>query len=300
MELRQLRQFLVVAETLNFHRAAEALHLSQPPLSLSMRRLEEELGAALFERHARGVSLTEAGRAALAPARETLIAAEILAQTVREIIGGERGRIGIGFVSSATYALVPAIVSRIHSRLPNLELSLKETTGIEALRGLDDGQFDACLIRPPIVSRTQIRITALPREPFMLLVPLDHSLARAEAVGLEMLGSEPFVMYGREHTPSMRAQLLTTCEAAGFMPRIVEEAAHINTIIALVESGIGIAFAPTLVQRAAQGRVQCLRLTLNGLPIWTHFALVMRRSEPRAAIKSVEAIVLEAAAAIYN
>lgn len=300
MELRQLRQFLAVADTLNFHRAAEALHVSQPPLSLSIKKLEDELGVALFHRHARGVSLTEAGHAALAPAREAIAATDGFRQIVRETARGERGRMRIGFVSSATYGLVPAIASRIHARYPQMELSLKEMTGLDAIQGLLDGTCDAGIVRAPIVGNHALSAHALAREPFILLVPRDHSLARAESVALESLSGEAFVMYGHDHTPGLRSRLDTACEAAAFSPRVVEEAAHVNTIIALVESGIGIAFVPSLMRRAAEGRTGCVELTLAGHPIWTNFTLVMRKGEARPAIKALVEAAEQAARAIYE
>lgn len=300
MELRQLRQFLAIAEALNFHRAAEMLHVSQPPLSLSIKKLEEELGVALFHRHARGVSLTEAGTAALGPARDAIAAADGFAQIVRETARGERGRMRIGFVSSATYGLVPAIVSRIHMRFPHVELSLKEMTGLDVVKGLLEGTCDAGLVRAPIVRSHAITAQALAREPFILLVPRDHRLAGAGVVSLESLSEERFVMYSRDHTPGLRSKLDVGCEAAGFSPSVVEEAAHVNTIIALVESGIGIAFVPSLMRRAAEGRACCVEVTLEGQPMWTNFSLILREGEARPAINALAGIAEEAASAIYR
>jgi DNA-binding transcriptional LysR family regulator len=265
-----------------------------------MRKLEAELGAALFERHARGVSLTEAGRLALGPARDAVLAADALADAVRENVRGERGRMRIGFVSSASYGLVPGIVARFRDRYPRIELSLKEMTGQEVLNGLEGEILDAGLVRGPMSPSGQVSIAPLSEEPFMLLVPPGHRLARRRKATLESLYDEPFLMYDRDHTPRMRAQLLQACEAAGFSPRVVEEAAHIHTIIALVESGLGLAFIPTVMRRVAEGRARCLPLTLGGHPLMTGFALATRRHETRASVHTLKGVAQDAANTILT
>lgn len=298
MELRQLRQFVTLAETLNFHRAAEALNMTQPPLSLSIRKLEEELGAALFERHARGVTLTEAGRAALAPAREALAAADVVAHAVRQAATGERGRVRVGFVGSATYGLVPAVVPRFHERHPGIELSLKEATSLEGLRGLEEGALDVALVRTPLLEEASVHLEPLSKEPLILLAPPNHRLAGAARARLEDLKDEAFVMYDRVHAPNIRAQTLMACETAGFLPRVAEETANIHTMIALVESGLGLAFVPAVMRRAAEGRAHCLDLTVAGRPLQIGFGLATRRGEARPAVEAFAAIAREAVQSI--
>ena len=126
MELRQLRYFVMLAETGNFHRAAERLNMSQPPLTVAIRKLEEELGAALFIRSARGVALTAAGRASLEMARATLAQADRFREAAREGAAGERGRLRVGFVGSATFELLPRLIAEYRRRYPAVELVLEE------------------------------------------------------------------------------------------------------------------------------------------------------------------------------
>lgn len=298
MELRQLRQFVTLAETLNFHRAAAALNMTQPPLSLSIRKLEDELGAALFERHARGVTLTEAGRAALGPARDALAAADAAAQAARQTARGERGRVRVGFVGSATYGLVPAIVPRFHAQHPGIELSLKEATSLEGLRGLEAGELDVALVRTPLLQEASVALEPLSQEPLMLIAPPAWGPPAAGRVRLEDLKDEAFVMYDRVHAPNIRAQTLMACEAAGFLPRVAEEVANIHTLIALVESGLGLAFVPSVMRRAAEGRVHCLELTAAGRPLQIGFGLATRQGERRLTVQAFAATAREAAQTI--
>ena len=284
MELRQLRHFVALAEALNFHRAAEALHLSQPPLSVSIRKLEVELGAPLFERHPRGVVLTEAGRGALPYARDALNAADALAQVVRETATGARGRVRVGFVGTATYALIPAIVPLFRQRHPAIELSLKEFTSVEIVRALEAGDLDVGLIRTPALEVGGVALEPLYNEPLLLMVPRDHPLPDGVAVRLRDLRDEPFVFYDRNQVPNLWNYGLMACEAAGFLPRIAEEAANIHTVVALVESGLGVAFAPAIMQRVASGRVRCVPLT-GETPLQIGFALATRPAERSLVVK---------------
>jgi DNA-binding transcriptional LysR family regulator len=298
VELRQIRQFVALAEALNFHRAAEALNMTQPPLSLSMRNLEGELQARLFERHSRGVSLTEAGEAALPHARDALAAAEALARSVRQTAAGERGRLRIGFVGSATYGLLPAIIPRFHERLPGIDLGLKEATSLEIVRGLKEGGLDLGLVRAPLLQDASVALESLYKEALILLAPRDHRLAGAERVRLEDLKDEPFVLYDRVQVPNLFSQTILACEAAGFLPKVVEEAAHIHTLIALVESGLGLALAPAVMRRAAAGRAQCLEITAAGRSLEIGFALATREGERRSAVEAFAAVAREAVKAI--
>jgi DNA-binding transcriptional LysR family regulator len=294
VDLRQIRQFVALAEALNFHRAAEALNMTQPPLSLSIRKLEEELQARLFQRHSRGVSLTEAAEAALPHARDALAAVEAMTCSVRQTTAGERGRLRIGFVGSATYGLLPAIVPRFHERLPGIDLSLKEATSLEIVRGLEEGGLDVGLIRTPLLQDASVALEPLYKEVLILLAPRSHRLGKTDRVRLEDLRDEPFVLYDRVLVPNLFGQTIMACEAAGFLPNVVEEAAHIHTLIALVESGLGLALAPAVMRRAAQGRAQCLEITSGGRSLEIGFALATRGGERRSAVQAFAAVAREA------
>ena len=299
VELRQIRQFVMLAETLNFRRAAKALNMTQPPLSLSMQKLEAELGVRLFERHSRGVSLTEAARAALTSAREALASVEALVQNARDIGNGERGRLRVGYVGSATYGLVPTILPLFRSRHPAVELALKEATGLEMLRGLEDGTLDVGLVRTPLLEAVApVSLELLYMEPLMLLVPLNHRLAVVGRVRLEDLKDEPFVIYDRLAIPNLRSLILMACEAAGFSPNVAEETADNQTMIALVESGAGLALAPAVMRRAAAGRAHCLELLSDGRPLQIGFALAKRQDDHRPAVEAFAAAIREVAKAI--
>ena len=298
MELRQIRQFVTLAETLNFHRAAEALNMTQPPLSLSIRKLEEDLRVRLFERHSRGVSLTQAGQAALPYARDVLAAAEAMARCVRETVSGERGRLRIGFVGSATYGLVPAIVPRFHARHPGIDLGFNEATSLEVIRGLEEGTLDVGLVRTPLLQNASVVLEPLYKEALILLAPRGHRLRNADRVRLEDLKDEPFVLYDRVQVPNLFSQTVMACEAAGFLPRVVEEAAHIHTIIALVESGLGLALAPAVMRRGAAGRTLCLEITAGGRSLEIGFALATRGGERQSAVQAFAAVAREAVQSI--
>lgn len=296
MELRQLKHFVALSETLNFHRAAEVLNMSQPPLSVSIRKLEQELGAALFERQPRGVASTEAARAALPHARGALAAIEALSQAVKETASGARARLRIGFVGSATYRLVPAIVPEFRCRHPKIELSLKEATSLEIMRAIERGEMDAGLVRTPLLDVSGAVLEPLYKEELILIVPKDHRLAGVSAVRLEDLKDELFVVYDRLRVPNLWALTIMSCESAGFLPKIAEEAPHIHTVIALVESGLGVALAPAIMRRAAGERVHCLRLTADGAALQIGFALATRAGDSRRALLEFAAVARSSAA----
>nr|MBP8138249.1 LysR family transcriptional regulator [Alicycliphilus sp.] len=151
MNLRQLHQFVTLAETGNFHRAAERLHMAQPPLSVSIRKLEDELGAPLFERTGTGVLLTPAGQAMLEDARRALQHAEQCRQAVQHARAGTGGRLRLGIIGSATYALLPRLIPSLRARYPQIALELTEATSSEILEGLLARRFDAGLLRYPLL-----------------------------------------------------------------------------------------------------------------------------------------------------
>lgn len=263
MELRQLKQVLVLAETLNFHRAAEQLHMAQPPLSTSIKKLEAELGVLLFERLPSGLKLTPAGEAVLHYARRTLFFADEIRRAAREGQSGEQGRLRVGFVGSASFALMPNIIRSFRRQYPAVELVIEESTTSDLLRRVDEHSLDVALVRFPVLEPTNAHITLLKRERMVLAVSSDSPLARRENLQLAELGDEPFIIHSRALVPTMYALTLYAFQVAGIQPPIAQEAVQVQTILGLVEGGLGVALLPEAVGRYAGSGV--VFLPLDGL-----------------------------------
>ncbi|PKQ09815.1 MAG: LysR family transcriptional regulator [Alphaproteobacteria bacterium HGW-Alphaproteobacteria-12] len=296
MELRQIRQFVALAETLNFHRAARLLNMSQPPLSVSMQKLEQEMGVKLFERLARGVALTEAGVEALPHARKILGGVDMMRDAASATIDGMGGRLAVGFVGSAVYGLLPRVVPLFRANRPSVELRVRENTTLEIIKGLESGELDVGVLRTPVFDIGEVNLEPLYREEMILVLPNDHPLRTRGTVRLEDIRDEAFIGYDRTCLPSYHALSLSACEAAGFQLRVIEEAAHVQTLIALVESGIGIALAPAVSRIPGSSRVSYARLTVRDAPILIGLALATRVGESRPAQEAFKAALREAVA----
>jgi DNA-binding transcriptional LysR family regulator len=270
-----------LAETSNFHRAAEQLNIAQPPLSVSIRKLELDLGVTLFERHSRGVTLTPEGQLAVVQAREVVRMADELLQYARQGATGARGKLNLGFVASATYDLIPALVPAFRESFPQVELGLKEATSIDIVSGLIDGLLDVGLIRTPIFDTPKVEITPLASEHMVLAVPKGHRLESRSEVALEELGSEPLIMWSRAAEPWFQSLIELSFGKVGIAPTVVEEASHVHTVLALVECGVGGALVPSVLRRTGTGRVRLLDVTCQGQPIAIGFAIAVRADHPR-------------------
>ncbi len=248
MDFRHLQQFVVLAETLNFRRAAEKLHMSQPPLSVSIRKLEAELGVALFTRGKEGVSLTKSGEAALADARRALFHAREFGQAARAALTGDGGVLRIGFVGSATHAILPSILSQFRTRYPGVQLVLREATSIRIMESLEDETLDVGVVRIPVSARSGIRMSPLQTEPFVLAVPCHHPLATQATVCLRDLSEEGFILYTASDAAGLRMAATQACQLRGFSPKVAQEAVQVQTVIGLVGAGLGIALVPSVNQ----------------------------------------------------
>src|SRR5450830_1856042 len=243
MNLRQLAQFVDLAETGNFHRTAERLHMAQPPLSVSIRKLEDELGGALFDRTPAGVVLTAAGQAMLADARQALAHAAQCRQRVTAALHGLGGLLRVGFIGTATYSLLPRLIPSFRAHYPRIELELTESTTQAALDGLAAGRLDVGLVRYPV------------------LTPGDSPLARRSAIALSAVAQEPFILYEQARVPGLFALAMLRCQHSGFSPRVAQQAMQVSTILSLVESGLGLALVAGVARHQMRRGVKLLRLT---------------------------------------
>lgn len=256
MELRHLRHFVTLAEVRNFSRAAERLHIAQPALSISIRNLEEEIGARLFERGPRVVSLTEAGRVALASARNALSNVEEVSRLAGAVSTGEAGLLRIAFVGGASYRILPRYLPEFRRRYPGVQLELVESTSLEVVEDVHSGVIDAGIVRHPLMNPTGLTTRVLDTEPLIAVLPRAHRLAAKPRLRLRELGGEPFVQFSRRRAPSLNAIISLACQRAGFEPKVSQEALQIQTIVSLVESGLGVALVPASCQAVSGQAVE--------------------------------------------
>lgn len=285
MRLQQLRQFVTLAETLNFHRAAERLNMAQPPLSISIRKLEQELGAPLFTRGNPGVQLTPEGIAALDDARQALIHAEQVQRAVRDSSSGERGKLRLGFVGSATYHLLPRLLRGFRERFPMIEVVLAESRSSELLDDIETGAIDAAIVRTPILTAAPAEIALLETDRLCVAVSRQSRFAGRRRARLVDFKDEPFVGYSQASIPSMHALTMMACQDAGFVPRIAEQAAQLQTMVCLVESGLGVALVPAVIARQTAA-VDFVEIDGKSSPVTIGLGMVVRsRRAPPAALR---------------
>ena len=242
LDLKSLKCFVVLAEELHFGRAAERLHISQPPLSLKVRTLEAELGLQLFQRSSRRVELTHSGQILLTDARRVLRDAEQLVKLAAALELGEAGTLSIGFNALLAYQLMPQLVSGFAERFPQVKVSLHEMVSSEQVAALSERQIDIGLLRPPLPSG--FRSMSLGSEEMVVFLPAKHPLALQETVPLASLASEPMVMFSRSQSAYLHNLTVEMCTEAGFAPVVRQETRHIHAIVALVGTGMGVALLP--------------------------------------------------------
>jgi DNA-binding transcriptional LysR family regulator len=283
MELRHLRYFVTLAEELHFGRAAAKLHISQPPLSMQIRALEAELGVTLLKRTQRHVSLTQAGAALLGEARHILARVEQAVLTTKRAGRGEIGELAIGFISVADYNVLPVVLREFRRRFPLVNLTLRESTTDAQTRDLGAGRIDVGFVLPPISDPSLESISIL-REPLIAALPEKHPLARKPGkLALEKLKDAPFILFPRPYAPGLYDDIVSCCKAAGFSPRVEQEAIQMQTIVSLVSAELGVALIPASLTNLRRTGV-VYKFLKAGSPL-TDIHLVWRRGDDLPALR---------------
>ena len=247
MELRHLRYFVAVAEERHFGRAAERLHIAQPPLSQQIRRFEDELGEPLLYRTTRSVELSPAGEVMLERAREILAAVDSAVEDAQRAARGEYGRLAIGFTGSSTYEMLPSLAVALRRDLPGVVLDLHgELLTPAQVSRLLDGTLDLGLLRPPVRER-DLQVEVLRSEPLIAVLPESHPLADAETVPLDELATEPFVTYPSHFRSVLHDAVEDACAAHGFKPLPAHEVSETATLVSFVAAGLGVSLVPASV-----------------------------------------------------
>ena len=250
MDLRQLRYFVAVAEELSFRRAADRLHISQPPLSRQIKVLEEDLGGALFERTQQKVFLTPAGRVFLTHAQHVLAEAAKAKVAAKRAIGGEEGELRIGFTQSAEFLpFLPKTIHHFRRDYPGIALVLKEMTSAAQVESVEEHRIDLGIMRKPRGRLTSaVRLSRLSADPVLLAVPESDSLSRKKAVQVSELKGVRLICTAAYGGAGLHGFVHELCWTAGFAPNIVQEVQEVSTLVPLVASGLGVAVIPAPMQ----------------------------------------------------
>ena len=287
IELRHLRYFVAVAEELHFGRAAQRLHLAQPPLSQQIRKLEEIVGHPLFARTSRAVKLTSAGEALLNRARMTLRKVEEDLQETRSVGRGEVGFLKVGFIGSSMLTKLPATLGRYRAQFPKVNLQLQEFHTSGVIQGLLENTLDVGFLRDsgPV---DDLQVERLFSEPFIAVVPSKHVLAKRKSLTGAELRNEPFVLFTPLASQRAYDKTVSICQAHGYRPQVVQEAPQWLTILRLVGAGLGVTIAPSCVERIATSDVSCKKLTFASPSqrIYSDIELAYRREDSRSIVRT--------------
>ncbi|GHG79707.1 LysR family transcriptional regulator [Pseudodonghicola xiamenensis] len=284
MDVRQLRHFVAVAETLHFGRAAARLGITQPPLSQSIQALERELGAPLFERTRRSVALTPFGADWLPHVQQALDGVEALAETADRIRLGRAGRLELSFVSTADYSILPLLVARFRALYPEVEIALTEATSDRQVTALSEGHGQVGIIIPQgeAVLPEGFAYRRLVSEPLIAAVPeswIESGRLRTVSGRLpaEAVISSSLIVFPRRAAPSFYDLVTGYYAACGGSAHVVQNAIQMQTIISLVSAGMGIALVPASLRHLARSGVRYLPLAAEAPQLET--GIVWRRDD---------------------
>ncbi|HEV2455412.1 MAG TPA: LysR substrate-binding domain-containing protein [Verrucomicrobiae bacterium] len=293
MELRHLRYFVAAAEQENVSRAALKLHVSQPGISRQIHDLEEEIGFPLFERSARALKLTAAGRKFLDEARAVLKRVDEAVNNARAVAIGANGEIHVGYAPSLTIQILPRALRAFQAKFPGVRVFLHDLSTEEMIAGLRAGQVQvALMVRPQRKIPGGLRFQELARYPICVALPLNHPLAISKSLSFKQVEKEPLIAYSRRDYPEYHDMLEE--QFGKHKPRIAEEHDSVTSIIAAVESGRGIALVPQCVQSLAGQRVMLAPLDPSPILIpvgvaWKDGAGVVKEFVAAAAQKLTDA-----------
>ncbi|MDX5517378.1 MULTISPECIES: LysR substrate-binding domain-containing protein [Stenotrophomonas] len=281
IETRLLQQFIAVAEELHFNRAAERLHMAQPPLSQAIRKLEGAVGAPLFERTPRSVALTPAGAAFLETARRTVQSLEEGVAQTRRVAQGMEGHLTLTFINIAPYASLLQALRHFRELNPGIAFTMREATTQEQVNALEQGEADIGFMRTPGTTTPHLRMERLLSERICVALPAGHPLAAKAGIDLALLRDEAFVASPRTLGKGFHDQLIGLCQTAGFVPDIVQHGRQMQTLIALVAAGFGIALLPASLATETREDVMFRPLQVEAAEDVSRLELFMAWNETR-------------------
>jgi DNA-binding transcriptional LysR family regulator len=276
VELKQIRCFVAVAESLHFGHAAARLRIAQPSLTYHIQRLEEELQTTLLHRTKRRVELTGAGRKFLEDARDLLARADSAALTARRTGVGEAGRIRVAVGYCMDHVDVSKAVGVFNQRHQSIRVELQTMAVPLQFAALRDDRLDVGFVRPPVTDAA-LKHAVLSREPMIVAMRPNHALASRATIALSSLANEPFVLPPQPIVPVYHDFVLKACREAGFVPNAPHEADHLHLALGMVAAGSGVALVPTSARRMTQFRLAFV--VLRPAPPEFEVAVAWRRDD---------------------
>jgi DNA-binding transcriptional LysR family regulator len=250
VELRYLLYFATVADEQSFTRAAEKLRIAQPAISQQIRTLEEELEVKLLLRTKRSVRLTAAGQVFLREAKEILKRVEQSRTHARRAAQGATGTLSIGCFGWTASLFLPELIHAYRTRYPAVRITLDEQLPREQLEALEAGRIDVGFTRSlPKAKASRFLQERVYRDRVVAALPARHALAGSREISLEQLADEDWVFLSRRTSPEVVDEFTLLCANAGFSPRIINEAARIQTVFTMIAAGIGVSVTPSYIRR---------------------------------------------------
>lgn len=292
MELRDLRYFATLAEELHFRRAAERLQLAQPTLSRQIRLLEEELKVSLLIRTKRRVLLTDAGRVFLEYARRLLAEAEKAVRMVQLVSRGEIGELTIGCNPAAEITLLPRVLPVFQKRFPKVNVTIESLSTATQPQALRDRRIDVGFIRLPCEDTALLVIECVGREPLVVVLPENHSLAARRRIPLKALAGQPYIAIPRRLAPGYYDALISLCRSVGFSPNVVKEADHFHSQLSLTALGFGVSLQPMSIVRSLRTPGLTIRPLMPPVP-QAEIGMVYRRDDNSELLRGFTSVVRE-------
>ncbi|MCC8942045.1 LysR family transcriptional regulator [Bradyrhizobium sp. Arg68] len=289
LSLRQLQQFLAVADSMSFRQAADRLNMAQPPLTAAIRQMEEQLGVRLLERTNRITGLTAAGQVLRDEARRTIAQAERTIALTRRAGAGLTGSLRIGFVATAVRHIVPTLIADFRETHPDVALELMEAPSARQVAALLDDRLDLGIVALPLPTgvEREIATRTVLRSELVAALPERHALAQEPTAPLALaaLAHEPWILFPANEGPGLHDRIVGACAAAGFAPEVAQRAVQMETIVGLVAAGLGVALVPALFKTTGWSAV--VFRAIDGTPVRYEVALAWRRNDGSAALAAL-------------
>lgn len=291
MELRHLRYFVAVAEELHFTRAAERLCIGQPPLSQQIQALEAELGVELFQRNRRRVTLTDAGQRFFVRAQRILGEAAAAVDEARQAGRGELGELRIGFFATFPFTdVLPTLLQQYRQRYPQVRLALEEMFTTQQFEALAAGRLDISFARPVEMQAPEgVALREIHRDPLLAVLNVRHPLAGADSVSLAQLRDDGFIFHPPGTGTRLPQLVRQLCHAAGFEPKVAQEAREATTQVSLVAAGLGVAILPAPMRCVQIANVRYVPVSDAGA--FLSLVMATRAEEPAPLLANFIALV---------